>query len=398
MIELYKNKQDCCGCTACANICPRNAIEMITDCEGFKYPQINNERCILCGLCQKVCAFQNGYDRSNVYEEPLVYAAKHKDENVRMSSTSGGAFTAISDHILNKNGVIYGVMFDKDMNVIHSKAVTQQERDNFKGSKYVQSDLSDIFAQVANDLVKQQDVLFTGTPCQCAGLLSFLKLHKINIEKLVLCDIVCHGTPSPLLWKNHIEILERKNRSKVRNYYCRSKVKGWHSHTEMVVFENNKMDCKSEISQAYKTIFYSHNALRLSCHNCKYTNTQRCSDITIADYWGIEKTMPDFDDNKGVSLVLINNSRGEKIFNNIKLEFEYRQSNISSCLQPQLQYPTSPSPKRNKFWNDYYKKGYLYVVKKYTNYGLKFRAKVKLVKTLKKSGLYKVAKTMLKRG
>lgn len=396
MIELYKNKQDCCGCTACANICPRNAIEMITDCEGFKYPQINNERCILCGLCQKVCAFQNGYDRSNVYEEPLVYAAKHKDENVRMSSTSGGAFTAISDHILNKNGVIYGVMFDKDMNVIHSKAVTQQERDNFKGSKYVQSDLSDIFAQVANDLVKQQDVLFTGTPCQCAGLLSFLKLHKINIEKLVLCDIVCHGTPSPLLWREHIYNISKEQ--KIINYKFRDKNVSWRGANVTAVYDNNVFKTNVPQIKSYSNLYFSQVITRLCCHNCKYTNLQRCSDITIADYWGIEKTMPDFDDNKGVSLVLINNSRGEKIFNNIKLEFEYRQSNISSCLQPQLQYPTSPSPKRNKFWNDYYKKGYLYVVKKYTNYGLKFRAKVKLVKTLKKSGLYKVAKTMLKRG
>lgn len=384
MIELFIDKNNCCGCTACMSICPNSAITMDTDKEGFKYPIIDAEKCIECNLCKDVCSFQNGYDISMNLSEPLVYAVKNNDESIRMSSTSGGAFTAISDYIIENHGVIYGVAFDDDFNVVHQRAENQEQRDKFKGSKYVQSELGDIFLQINQDLKENKDVLFTGTPCQCSGLKTYLNATNIITEKLVLCDIVCHGTPSPLLWRDHIESCEKKANSKLKEYYCRSKILGWHGHNEMVVYENGKSDYRSLTSQKHKNVFYSHNGLRPSCHNCKYTNLERCSDITMADFWGIEKSMPDFDDNKGVSLLLINTYKGSEIFNKIKYKVAYKKSNTRDCLQPQLQYPAKASPKREKFWMDYYNKGYSFVVKRHTQLSIKNQIKIKVSLVLKK--------------
>jgi len=396
MIKLYKEKKDCCGCTACMSICPKGAISMQVDEEGFFYPTIDTEKCIECSLCKKVCSFQNGYNKNGNSDFPFIYAIKHKDEAVRKSSTSGGAFTAISDYILEREGDVYGVAFDESMCVVHQKANSKEEREKLKGSKYVQSDLKNTFAEIKALLQNDRNVLFTGTPCQTAGLKSYL--DNKNTEKLILCDIVCHGTPSPLMWKEHIAFSEKKNNLKIIQYYCRSKVNGWHGHNELTIYENGNEDYSTALSQKHKKLFYSHNILRPSCHNCQYTNLRRLSDITIGDFWGIEKCMPDFDDNKGVSLLLLNSSKGKEIFANIKKNLEYRVSSTKDCLQPQLEYPTKPSPKRDKFWRHYNSRGYKYVIKKYAGYGFKNQATQYCVTVIRKTGLIKLIKRILKRG
>lgn len=393
MISVFDKKEDCCGCTACKHICPKRAIEMKPDEEGFLYPEINQEICTECGLCRKVCAFQNGYDTSHNFSMPYVYAVKHSDEKVRMTSTSGGAFSAIADYILDNIGMVCGVAFDEKLNVVHQIASTKEVKDKFKGSKYVQSNLGNIYVEIKDLLEKQKLVLFTGTPCQNAGLKSFLT--GVRKEKLFLCDIVCHGTPSPLMWREHIAHLENKEKSKIVQYYCRSKVKGWHGHNEMVVYENGKKDYKSNLSQKHKVLFYSHSILRPSCYHCKYTNLKRPSDITIADFWGIEKCMPDFDDNKGVSLVLINSSKGQRLFEDIKENLIYRESNTKDCLQPHLQYPAKPSAKREQFWEDYRLNGYKYIVKKYAGYNFKNRAKGSIKILLSKMGILDTVRKLL---
>ncbi len=344
-----------------------------------------------CGLCKKVCSFQGGYEKSQDITDLHVYAVKHKDEDVRKSSTSGGAFTAISDYVLDKNGVIYGVAFDDEFDVEYQRATTREHRDRFRGSKYVQCDLNSIFKQVKTDLSKGVNTLFTGTPCQCAGLKSYLNMTETSTQHLVLCDIVCHGTPSPILWREHIESCKARNKSKIKRYNCRSKVEGWHEQNDMVVYENGKVDYKTASSQEHRKIYFLHTALRPACHECKYTNLQRCSDITIADFWGIEESFPEFDDNKGVSLMLLNTLCGNRVFNEIKHILDYKRSNPTDCLQPQLQYPTRQSPKRNEFWNDYYSKGYRYIVRKYTDCGYKQRVKAAIRGFLKKTRLLKIA-------
>lgn len=396
MIDLLNDKQECCGCSACANICPKSAIEMIEDSEGFKYPSVNEELCIECGLCKNVCAFQNGYDTSLNLDAPLVFAAKHKDENVRMNSTSGGAFTAVSDYILSKSGVVYGVAFDGKMNVTHQRAETPAQRDRFRGSKYVQSDMGSVYKQITKDLSDDRAVLFTGTPCQCAGLRTYLKSVKINSDKLVVCDIICHGTPSPLIWREYINNINEEN--KVKNYIFRDKDIGWHGSNPTVVYADETHESKTPKADLFSNLYFGHLIIRPSCHNCKYTNVKRSSDITIADFWGIEKTMPDFDDNKGVSLIIVNTPKGKGVFDDIEHSLEYHQSNVDNCVQPQLHYPTTPSDSREQFWTRYNKKGYAYIYKKYT--GALFSSKVKtaFVRILTRTNTMDLVKKILKRG
>ena len=372
MESVFDKKEDCCGCTACQRICPTEAIKMLVDNEGFLYPEIDQDVCIDCGLCLETCAFQKGYDKSDNYKKPVVYALKHKSDQVRKQSSSGGAFTAISDYIMSNKGIIYGASLAEDMKVSHQRAETEEERDRFRGSKYVQSDINYTFSQVKDDLDQDKQVLFTGTPCQVAGLKRFLSKSKVSIDKLknlTLVDFICHGTSSPLIFKDYIKYVEKMNRSKVTNYLFRSKVKGWR-HTEEAFFKNGKSDSKSKLSKLHKKIYYSNLTMRPSCHACRYTNKKRPSDMTIGDFWGLENYFPDFKDKLGVSVILINTDKGSDLYTNISDSVESIPSNIKDCSKKQgnLKRPTKISPQRDEFWQDYKKKGFKYVMKKHLEY------------------------------
>lgn len=395
MMLIYERKEECCGCTACTSICPKQAITMIADEEGFLYPGIKQVLCIECDLCKQVCPFSDNYRTSGNYDKPIVYAAKHKDDNVRMHSSSGGMFTAISDYILDIDGVIYGAAFDENFVVHHQKAKTPEERNKFRGSKYIQSNLIGVFEDIKNELKKGRTVLFTGTPCQNAGLRAFLNK---SYDNLYLCDIVCHGTPSPLLWKEYIGFLEKRSKSRLVNYFFRYKEVGWRGYNVYALFDNGKSKLNTPDMMTYANIFGSDLALRPACHNCKFCNFSRPSDITIGDFWGIEKGMPDFDDNIGVSLVLINSSKGKGLFQRISKNLCYRESNTADCLQHNLHTPSQLSPRRGKFWQDYKNKGFEYVFKKYAGFGFVGQLEKAAVKVLKKLGLLHVAKRMLGRG
>ena len=395
MITVFEKKEDCCGCTACKSICPTQAITMKVDEEGFLYPEIDLKLCVECGLCIKVCAFQNGYDTSNTFDRPEVYALKHKSDEVRKNSSSGGAFTAISDYILSKAGIIYGDTYNEEFRVTHQRAEKAKGRNKFRGSKYVQSDLKEVFNQINENLKNNRYVLFTGTGCQIAGLNSYLGQLKVDTENLLTVDIVCHGTPSPRIFADYISYLEKKNRSKIKQYYFRSKVNGW-GHTEEVVFESGKHDHTSLLSQTHKKLFYSDLCLRPSCYHCKFSNLHRPSDIMIGDFWGIEKSLPELDDDKGVSLVFINTTKGQEIFEKIKEKIDFVQSNTKDCLQHNLQQPTKIPKNREQFWDDYYKFGFVYIAKKYAGYSLKGRAKRFTVNILKQFGLLGTVKKLLR--
>ena len=387
MISVYDKKEDCCGCTACENICPTNAIKMIPDEKGFVYPVIGQELCIDCGKCRKVCPFQNEIDVEKRLDNPLVYAVKQKDEKIRMESTSGGVYTAISNLTLDKAGSIYGVKFDENFKVIHSKANNSYERDKFRGSKYIQSDLKDTFVKIQNELRRGQDVLFTGTGCQVAGLRKFLVDTKTDIDRLITNDIICHGTPSPLLWDDYLRFVQKKN--KLTSYTFRYKEKGWHGYNVRAEFQNGKSRTNSSDLKIYANLFSSNLALRPSCYNCKFANLNRPSDIMIGDFWGIEKTMPEIDDNKGISLVLINTDKGKIVFDKIKENLEVWESNTRDCLQPNLIEPTKKPPKREQFWQDYFNNGFEYIAKKYAGYNLKSIVKKKIKAILSRTGLLK---------
>lgn len=234
MINIL-DKSDCCGCTACASICAHDAISMQPDVLGFLYPVVDMEKCVNCGLCEKVCAFNDHYDTSLNLSRPLAYAARHKDMNEVETSRSGAAFIAISDYVLENGGVVYGVGYTDHFRVVHKRATTKVERDEFKGSKYVQSDLRGIFRQVKKDLNDGQLVLFSGTPCQTAGLNSFI--GKRLRKNLILVDIICHGVPGPYLWRDFIAYIEKKQGDTITWVNFRDKQQfGWAAHHETFKF------------------------------------------------------------------------------------------------------------------------------------------------------------------
>ena len=236
MIKV-ESPRDCCGCTACASICAHNAITMEPDALGFLYPKVDESKCVECGLCEKVCQFNDHYDRSLNLPRPIACAARHKDMDEVMKSRSGAAFVAISDYILEQGGVVYGAGYKDHFRVAHKRAATKEERDEFRGSKYVQSDLTGVFRQVKEDLKNGLTVLFSGTPCQTSGLNAYVG-RKLR-ENLYLVDIVCHGVPGPYIWRDYLAYLEKKHASKITYVNFRDKeLYGWKAHEETFKFEN----------------------------------------------------------------------------------------------------------------------------------------------------------------
>lgn len=384
MINLFDSKKNCCGCTSCMHICPKKAIYMKSDEEGFLYPKINEEKCIECGLCKKVCAFQNGYNNRYSLEEPYIYAVKNKDLDIRMRSRSGGFFMSLAKAVIKESGIVYGAGYKDKFVVCHKGIKNGEDLSELQGSKYVQSDLDKVYADIKSNLRNDIQVLFSGTPCQVAGLYAFLG-NNTNTEKLTTIDLVCHGVPTPSIWKDYVEFSEKKYKGKITEVNFRDKEYGWNTHYETFVINDKKY--KSNI---YTKLFYSHCMLRPSCHNCKYTNFDRVSDITIGDFWGIDKCIPEFDDNKGVSLIIVNTNKGIEKFNKIKSELEYMKSNKFDCMQPQLQEPSHISPSRDKFWQDYNLYGFEYIVKKYIDYSFSRKVKLKIGYILKKVGLFNI--------
>lgn len=236
MIQIT-DPADCCGCTACASICAHEAITMKPDALGFLYPEAEKDKCVDCGLCDQVCAFHDHYDTSLNLPQPLAYAARHKDMAEVETSRSGAAFIAISDYILEQGGVVYGAGYADHFRVVHKRATTKEERNEFKGSKYVQSDMNTVFRQVKQDLRDGLTVLFSGTPCQTAGLHSYV--GKRLREQLLLVDIVCHGVPSPYVWRDYLAYLEKKQGSPIVWVNFRDKqLFGWNSHRETFKFKS----------------------------------------------------------------------------------------------------------------------------------------------------------------
>ncbi len=351
----------CTGCSACFNICPMNAIKMEMNEQGFLYPFVEHKKCIDCKLCEKVCPI-NKINVKPVYQ--IVYAGKHKNREVKIRSSSGGVFTALSDFFINNNGIVYGCAYDKKIKAEHIRATNFYERDRCCGSKYVQSDLGKIFGKVKIDLDRGILVLFSGTPCQIDGLNHFLGKEYDNLFTM---DFVCHGTPSPKLFADHVLMMERLRHDKIYSYNNRSKVEGWGKHIEEMEFSKHKKEYKTTYSQAWKRLFYSHNCLRESCYQCKYTNLNRVSDITVGDLWGMDKFIPNFLDALGVSLIIVNSIKGINIMEQLKktMELEYLDGN--QWIQPSLKEPVKKPKTYDIFWDIYEKKGYIGLVNTYAN-------------------------------
>ena len=358
--DVYK----CCGCSACASICGHDAIIMRTDPMGFMYPQIENSKCVNCGLCEHVCSFQGTTRLKTVTQK--AYAVRHKDIKEVETSRSGAAFIALSDYILEHEGVVYGAGYGIHFSVKHKRAENKIERNEFKGSKYAQSNLSDIYGSVKEDLKLGKIVLFSGTPCQTAAMGKYIPV-KLRAN-LFLMDIICHGVSSPAIWEDYLLHLEKKVGQSLKAVNFRDKIKfGWSGvHKESFVFEDG-------VKRTFQYTYYNDLLIRPSCSVCPYANLNRPSDITIGDFWGWEKVCPTMNkDDKGCSLVLLNSDKGAHLFEMSISDMDLMEVPIENCLQPNLQCPTPENLLRAQFESDYKTRGFKYVMHKYGEVGLKY--------------------------
>lgn len=360
MIEIT-DKTACSGCTACAAVCTHKAIVMEPDVLGFMYPKIDVAKCINCGLCNKVCSFQKPPIKRDDY--PKSYLVRHKNYIELLKSKSGAAFVVLSDIILKENGVVYGAKFNSDHLVEHSGATTELGRDEFRGSKYIQSDLRGIFTKIKSDLLDDKKVLFSGTPCQVAGLKSYIgaKLSK----NLYLVDLLCHGVAAPAIWKDYVNRIEASKGYKVLRCIPRNPKYGWYNNIDTFVLED-----ESQYNSDYFTGYIYHKWItqRWSCKVCPFTRLERVSDITLGDAWGIDRIAPEFDkDNLGCSIVLINTEKGESLFNAASESMHSMPIDINKMMQPVMRQPTLFHPKRQAFEDAYAAHGFNYVKLIYLN-------------------------------
>mgnify|MGYP004501953803 CR=1 FL=1 len=368
MIEVTE-KQNCCGCTACVAVCPKNCIEMKEDMEGFLYPEVNQSNCIHCNACDRVCPIQNPLTQNSRTSD--VYYLQSKDESVRKQSTSGGMFTALAEYVIDNGGVVFGVAFrdDDSYYVMHKIAKTKSECRFFCGSKYVQSDVNSTYTQARDYLKQGKIVCYSGTPCQIAGLKKFLGK---SYENLITVDVVCRAVPSPFVWSKYVELFKNKYGDKIDRFRFRDKVYGY-SYSTMSVYMKKDAGIRDYHrgieSDLWLRMFFSGLIIRESCNNCPYRN-DHVSDFTIWDCFTIRDVVPEMDDDKGTTRMKINSQKGAEVFEKIKHNYRFK------CLpEPEKKYERAFEEKTNCNRDAFYRDLHMYsperVFDQYMPYTLK---------------------------
>lgn len=357
------DKKECSGCTACLHVCPKQCISMKQDEEGFLYPVIDESSCIKCGLCEKTCPFNTPTYKSNT---PIVYAAYLKDISQRMKSTSGGVFYAIAKWIIEQNGIVYGAAFDDQFKLKHIGVDSINDLQKLRGSKYLQSDLGNIFSEIKQFLNQGRWVYFVGVGCQVAGLHAFLRKEY---ENLITSDLVCHGVPSQLMFDWHLDYLRKKEKGEIISYSFRD-LESW-GVCEMYSYisQTHRQGIRRLHGYSLSPYLYSFMEAfnyRYSCYNCKFAKLPRQGDITLADYWGVKHFFQDLDTDKGVSLVLLNTSKACNIWNQIQDVLEYRISRVedAALINKNLIQPTPMPDIRPSIYEMIKQRGYKSVVDK----------------------------------
>ena len=350
-------KEECTGCLSCYNSCNINAIDIYTNEQGFNYPRINITKCIECGKCTKACPIINPPKQK---ESSLkTYATWNKDYTIRKTSSSGGFFTIIATKILQENGYVVGASFDKDFNVNHIIVDNINSLHKLRGSKYIQSNIGTTYKEITKLLKSGKKILFTGTPCQITGLKSYL--HNKEYPNLYTIDLVCHGTPSPLIFQDYKKWLEKKYNSSIKDYQFRDKKWSWIRFNTKATFANNTTYWGTWEEDIFMRGFLRDLYLRESCYNCHYTNLQRQGDITIADFWGYIPTQSEADNkDTGISLVIINSDKGNELFETCKKHMVWYKKDLEIAIKGNkalTQRVTIPN-QRNSFWQTYFSKGF----------------------------------------
>ncbi len=353
----------CSGCGACAQICPKSAISMATNNEGFLYPKVDSNLCVECKLCEKTCPVLN-VKSSTDFIERKSYAAICNDENLRMESSSGGIFTLLAEKVINDGGVVFGAEFDSDFSVKHGWTDSVEGLKRFRGSKYLQSRTENTFFECKKFLESGRKVLYTGTPCQIAGLKSFLRK---KYENLFTVELICHGVPSPALWQKYIKFREKKSASRIVKTAFRRKNAGWKLFSLSFTFANDSEFSLPMSKDKYLCLFLKDNALRESCYHCQFRKDNHKADITIADFWGIENVLPEFFDDKGTSLVITQNKKGNELFDSVKDLCRYKEVDFNEAIKSNPPYLKSSvrSKKRDRFYKNFEKTSIDTLYKKY---------------------------------
>ena len=330
----------CCGCAACANACAAGAIRMAENHEGFLYPVVNHEMCIGCGACDRACPRLDEY--------PVAYAAMCHSVPIREKSSSGGVFHLLAEKILRQGGAVYGAAFDENFEVCHCRVDNIDDLEKLQGSKYVQSRIGEIFHDVKSQLATGRLVLFSGTPCQCEGLVSYLGKSYAN---LYVVDFICHGVPSPAVWRSYVQyVAGLKKDTQISHVSFRSKNLSWERFLLEFTFANSSKYRNDLHTDIYLRGFLKDLYLRKSCYECTSRKLHRVSDVTVADFWGVQKVLPEMYDGRGTSLVLVQSDKGRRLFDGI--EARVAEVSFTEAVRRNPAYFCSPAihTKREEFF------------------------------------------------
>ncbi|MCM1134490.1 MAG: Coenzyme F420 hydrogenase/dehydrogenase, beta subunit C-terminal domain [Clostridium sp.] len=342
MKKIFSEKAGCYGCGLCVASCPFHAVSMRADKEGFLYPSINKRKCSHCGKCEAVCPHKKAGAGK---KEKIYLAAQAIDNKIRYASTSGGVFPILAEWILVKGGIVFGAAMGEDGSVQHKAVQDINELAMLQKTKYVQSNLAGCYEKVKQLLKDGKLVLFSGTPCQCQAVKQYVGKENKN---LLLVDLICYGVPSPGIWGKYVAELERRFHGKLSEFYFRDKRGKDNGHTVSMTIGGKEYSGSINDNVFCRLYFRNYN-IRPSCYQCPFTTTERDSDITIGDFWGIENVNPKMDDKMGTSLMILHNRKAVKLWEAVKEKFRYFQCTEEEALQPRLCIPTPIPQKRRLF-------------------------------------------------
>lgn len=374
-----RKQQDCCGCSACVDICGNNAIELETDSEGFWYPRVKQELCSDCGLCEQVCPQLHVADlKEGQREDPVVYAAYHKDHALRRESTSGGLFSALANEMYDRGGYVGGAVYTEEFAAKHIVSRNRDDLLRIRGSKYFQSDMTGLFRRIREILVAGEQVLVCGAPCQMAGLRRYL---RSEYEKLITVDFICLGINSPKIFRRYLESLERRYGAKITSVQAKNKDLGWRSLAHKITFSDGRVYLREGRKDDFVRGFITaHCYCRPACYECKYKGVPRVSDITLGDFWGIENVDKAMDDDMGTSAVLLNTQKGIAYFESVKKSIVSKKVALSDVAPGNPALTSSvvlPTINRHQYYEDVDKLPFDVVARKYYPFEGTLSAKVR---------------------
>lgn len=374
---IDKLKDACCGCGACKDICPHDAICFHMNKEEFFFPKIAADKCTGCNACERICPMISAPDCNSVISSNAAYS------NLKpCTSSSGGMFSVFATEILRQGGVVFGAAYDDNMYLRHTRVTDIKDLPKLCGSKYVQSDCVDIHSEVKTYLKSGLLVLFSGTPCQVAGLKNFLRK---DYDNLILLDLICHGVPSPGIFSDYIKYCSKLRNKCVDYFLIRDNRDGWDNRfRSTLTFKDGKQEYNSMLTNLWNRIFFSELAIRKNCEECKFANMNRVGDISLGDFWGIENVNHEMYNKKGVSLVLVNTLKGKKLFSKVYDNIITSIANTSEKEHPNLYHSIKQNVRRNEFMHDYETQGFAYIADKYFGYNKKLDYKIRITMFMKR--------------